>query len=112
MIYYQNVIRNVTMHNKGLMEILDTVIPIIEQYKDVKSAYLFGSYAKGESDEKSDLDIRIDADNIRTLDLCGLMVKMELALNMPVDLIPTDSMSNEFLDSIREYEMIIYKRIN
>ena len=39
--------------------IKERIAPICKEY-EVKEAYLFGSYARGESTEDSDIDIRID----------------------------------------------------
>jgi len=76
----------------------------------VDRAFIFRSYAKGDADIKSDVDIHIDADKMRTLDLCGLMVRLEASLGIPTDVIPTDSMSSEFLNSIKHHEVLIYER--
>ena len=86
------------------------IVPILSQYDKVDCAFIFGSYAKGDADIKGDLDIRIDADRMRTLDLCGLMVQLERSLGIPTDVIPTDSMSSEFLSSIKHHEVLIYER--
>jgi len=93
----------------SLDELRQLIIPVVSRY-DVDRVYLFGSYARGEADEKSDIDIRIDADRLRTFDLCGLMVRLEKALRTSVDVIPTDSMSQGFLDSIRHEEVMVYER--
>ena len=70
----------------------------------------FGSYAKGDADTESDVDIHIDADTMRTMDLCGLMVRLETSFGIPTDVIPTDSMSPDFLNSIKRHEVLIYER--
>jgi len=93
----------------SLEELKGLIIPIVSRY-DVDRVYLFGSYARGDAKEISDIDLRIDADRLRTLDLCGLMVRLEEALMTSVDVIPTDSMSCEFLDSIRREEVMVYER--
>lgn len=85
------------------------IIQVISTY-DVDRAYIFGSYARGDRNENSDVDIRIDADKLRTFDLCGLTVRLERALEREVEVIPTDCMSKEFLDSIREEEVMVYER--
>jgi len=102
------------MHNqtdlrRSLEELMQLIVPIISRY-DIDRVYVFGSYARGDANEKSDMDLRIDADKLRTFDLCGLMVRLEEALGMPVDVIPTDSMSMEFLDAIRQEEVMVYER--
>ena len=93
----------------SLDELKRLITSVVSGY-DVDRAYVFGSYARGSADGKSDVDIRIDADRLRTFDLCGLMVRLEDALKVPVDVIPTDSMSKPFLDSIRQEEVMVYER--
>jgi len=93
----------------SLEELKRLIIPVVSNY-DVDRVYIFGSYARGEANEKSDIDIRIDADRLRAFDLCGLMARLENALKTPVDVIPTDSMSQGFLESIRQEEVMIYER--
>jgi len=38
---------------------VESIIRILENERDILFAYLFGSYAKGTQDEKSDIDIAI-----------------------------------------------------
>ena len=93
----------------SLEELKRLIAPVVSRY-DVDRVFVFGSYARGEANEKSDIDIRIDADRLRTFDLCGLMVRLEKALKTSVDVIPTDSMSQGFLESIRQEEVMVYER--
>ena len=54
----------------------------------VQKAILFGSYAKGEADEKSDIDLVIDSnDQIRGLKFFGVRSELEECLEKEVDLI-------------------------
>ena len=43
-------------------QIKDKIVPIAKQY-DLSKIYLFGSYARGEADEKSDVDIALELDD-------------------------------------------------
>ncbi len=43
----------------SMEEIIDLIVPVLQKY-DVKSATLFGSYAKGTMDEGSDMDLVVD----------------------------------------------------
>ncbi|MCM1127156.1 MAG: nucleotidyltransferase domain-containing protein [Lachnospiraceae bacterium] len=55
--------------NSGVFTIKDIenlVQPIAEKYK-VKAIYLFGSYARGEADERSDLDFLVYGGEILNL---------------------------------------------
>ncbi len=65
--------------------IRENLIPVFGRY-NVRKAVLFGSYAKGMADEKSDVDILVDS-GLRGLKFFGLLEDVTSALNMQVDLI-------------------------
>lgn len=71
--------------------------------------YLFGSYARGEANADSDIDLRIDKGSIRGLQLGGLAADLEDSFGVPVDLIPTGSLDLGFLNSISEDEVLLYE---
>lgn len=91
---------------------MDDIRRIVSRYAaqyGAKRVYLFGSHARGDATENSDVDLRIDKGRIRGLELAGLLVDLEDGLQAPVDLIPTTSLTQEFLDSIRPYEVLLYE---
>lgn len=90
-----------------ISEILNVVAPLAEEY-GAERVYLFGSYARGDMTDSSDIDLRIDKGNIRGLKLAGLLVALEDALGVSVDLISTGSLDKPFLDSIRRDEVLLY----
>ena len=90
-------------------EIKRLIAPIVSGY-DVDRVYVFGSYARGEADEVSDVDMRIDLGKIRAFEFCGLLARLEKALETQVDVIPTYTMSREFLESIGSEEILVYER--
>lgn len=61
------------------------VSPILKKH-NVSSAVLFGSYAKGEENEKSDIDLVVDS-GLRGLAFFGLLEDISNAFKVPVDLI-------------------------
>ena len=71
--------------------------------------YLFGSYARGEANADSDIDLRIDKGTIRGWQLGGLAADLEEAFGMAVDLVPTGSLDKSFLKSISEDEVLLYE---
>ena len=79
-----------------------------EQY-GAQRIYLFGSCARGDMTDSSDIDLRIDKGNIKGFQLAGLLLDLEDSLGRPVDLIPTTSLDQRFLDSIRDDEVLLYE---
>ena len=73
--------------------------------------YLFGSYARGDANENSDVDLRIDRGSIRSgITLAGLLLDIEDDLGTSVDLVTTGSLSDDFLSGIRKDEKLLYER--
>lgn len=68
-------------------EIAERVRPVAERYGLLK-VYLFGSYARGEATEESDVDLLVDAENVKGLvAYCGLIDDLEKALEKELDLV-------------------------
>lgn len=72
--------------------------------------FLFGSYAKGEANENSDIDLRIDRGDVRGLMMGGLQVDLEDSLGKKVDLISTKALREDFLENIKKDEVLLYDR--
>ena len=68
-----------------LAELQSALDPVFRQY-GVKKAVLFGSYAKGEAAEGSDVDLYVDS-GLRGLAFFGLQERVASVLEVPVDLI-------------------------
>ena len=89
-------------------EIREIVAALAARY-GADRIYLFGSYARGDADKDSDIDLRIDKGAIRGLQLGGLAADLEDALGIPVDLVPTGSLDSKFLNSISDDEVLLYE---
>ena len=89
-------------------EIKEIVATLATQY-GADRIYLFGSYARGDADKDSDIDLRIDKGAIRGLQMGGLAADLEDALGIPVDLIPTGSLDSKFLNSLSDDEVLLYE---
>lgn len=92
----------------SIQELKNIVNPLAQKY-GAERVYLFGSYARQDMTESSDVDLRIDKGSIRGLALAGLLVDLEDALGLKVDLIPTSSLDRQFLASIQEDEVLLYE---
>ena len=60
---------------------------IFARYPEVKCAYLFGSYARGEATYKSDVDIMVVAPDLKGFAFAKLHHDLRVAFNKDVDLI-------------------------
>ena len=89
-------------------EIQSVVSSLAREY-GVDRIYLFGSYARGEANEGSDIDLRIDKGAVRGFGLGGLAADLEDALGLPIDLIPTGSLDSGFLSAISSEEVLLYE---
>lgn len=92
----------------SIPEIQAVVSELAKKY-GAQRVYLFGSYARGDMTESSDIDLRIDKGRIRGLAMAGLLVELEDALGISVDLISTGSLDNKFLSSIQRDEVLLYE---
>ena len=91
-------------------ELREIIFPIAENY-GVERVFLFGSCARGEQLESSDLDLRIDKGDISDyIILSAFNIALEEALNETVDIITTGSLDSTFLEKIKSDEVLIYER--
>ena len=76
----------------------------------VESMSLFGSYAKDCALTDSDVDLKIEKGQLRSLfQLSGFRLAVEDALKLPVDLITSEASDRTFLDSIQKDEVLLYR---
>lgn len=72
-------------------EIKAKIIPIAKQY-NLSKVYLFGSYARGEEDENSDIDIALEIeDESQYMDVYGIISRV---FNCDVDILLVNDLLN------------------
>ena len=91
-------------------EIEEKIRPICEKY-GVKKLFLFGSYARGDATEKSDVDFRlISGRDLDLFKMIGLRMVLEEALGKEVDLISQISKDSEIFKKYYERDaMLLYE---
>ena len=94
----------------SIEEIKKAVSSIAPKY-GIDRAYLFGSYARGEATEKSDIDIRIDPGTMKGLDFGGFYTDLEDIFNRDIDLLTTSQLSENFLGNIQKEEILLYDKL-
>ena len=76
-----------------------------EKYK-VKSIAIFGSYARGEQTEESDIDIMVEFYEPIGLKIVDLKDYLESILNVKVDLITKNSIQNPYIKKSFEEDLV------
>lgn len=74
-------------------EIANKVQPIAEAY-DIDKIYLFGSYARGEATDESDIDMYVEFSKPLGLRYCSFISDIEECLGKCVDIITKDALYN------------------
>lgn len=79
-----------------IKEIKTIIKPILNKY-GINEIYLFGSYARGEAKESSDIDIYCNKGNVKTFIDQGLLEdELEKALNKKVDIVFDSSYIDDY----------------
>lgn len=79
----------------------------------VKRVFLFGSYARGEQTQKSDIDFRFETeDDFSLFNHSNIRLDLKEALHREIDIITAEpeKLDPTFLESIRKDEICIYER--
>ena len=100
---------SVTANQYSIDELAEIIAPIAKKY-GIASVYLFGSCARGDSTEASDIDLRIDKGQLCGLfALGGFYADVAEALQTEVDVLKTGSLDESFLQSISKDEVLLYE---
>ena len=90
-------------------EIKAKSIPIAQKY-GIARLGLFGSYARGEQNEHSDLDFLISEGKLRGLiQYMGFVLDLEDEFGCHVDVVMDGIRDHEFLDRIKQDEVVLYE---
>lgn len=101
-----------TSNTITITEIKEKIIPILKNYP-VDTAILFGSYAKGEGTNNSDIDLYIDTNGkLRGLDFVGLLQILVDTLGIDIDLIDKSHIESNSLiyNEIENGGIVIYEK--
>ncbi|MHC1776479.1 MAG: nucleotidyltransferase family protein [Lentimicrobium sp.] len=80
--------------------------------KPVLKAYLFGSYARGEADADSDIDIMVELDYTKRIGLQFIQMKIDLVklLQSNVDLVSSNGISKYIKSTVDKEKQLIYAK--
>lgn len=89
-----------------IKQIKERIRPIMAKYK-VEDVYLFGSYARGEANSNSDVDLYCSSGDIKNLyDEVSFTDELETALGKKVDVVFIGSQMHDYFRQQLEEDMI------
>ena len=97
----------------SLADITSVVSRVLPHY-DVRQAYLFGSFARGNQTPDSDIDLRLACGDSMTFGtLYELSLELEEKLGRKVDIVtnPPQHMRSSFRKNIEQDEVRLYKAV-
>lgn len=90
-------------------EIRDRTTPIAKAY-GIGRMSLFGSYARGEAKEDSDVDLYIERGKLKSLlQYFDFIYELENALDCHVDVVTTGIEDKQFLSAIMQEGVLLYE---
>jgi len=94
---------------QGIINKLQTFFPTYP----VEKAWVFGSYARGEETQKSDIDIMVRFDKeaqITLFDYAGIMIDLEDLFHKKVDLVEEGRLRAWAQESVEQDKILVYER--
>ncbi len=89
-------------------EIRQRLLPVLKRH-DVIRAAIFGSFARGEAEAGSDLDILVDLPGTKSLlDLVALKLDLEAELGREVDVLTYQALHPRIRDRVLREQVVIY----
>lgn len=87
---------------EDIVEKLRKVKPELEKKYPITGIGVFGSYARGEADINSDIDIAVDIHGVMGLSFVAMADEIETILGIKTDVVPLRSIKPEYLPYIEK----------
>ena len=87
---------------QSIVEKLKLVKPELERKYPIKGIGVFGSYARGEASQDSDIDIAVDIDGSMGLSFVAMADEIEAILGIKTDVVPMRSIKPEYLPYVEK----------
>ena len=95
------------MREEQLKELKKTLIAVLKKH-EVKKAALFGSFARGEATEESDLNLLVEFEGRKSLlDLAGLQLELQDTVKRQVDVLTYNSLHPRLKDRILREQVVL-----
>lgn len=96
--------------SRGISQTMREAVESVAKQYGIDRVWAFGSRARNTAGPKSDLDLRVDKGAMRGLEIGGFVYDLEQLIGVPVDVSTTPSLSEDFLASIKNDEVLLYER--
>lgn len=91
-------------------EIRNMTVPVAKEY-GIERMSLFGSYARGEAKEDSDIDLYIERGKLKSLlQYFAFIDELENVLGCHVDVVTTGIEDKQFLSAIMKEGVLLYEK--
>lgn len=87
---------------QNILEILRQHKPELQRKYPVSSMGVFGSYARGEATEKSDIDIAVELNGPMGLNFIAMADEIEALFGIKTDVIPKRSIKPQYLSFVEK----------
>ena len=94
---------------KTMSEIADAVRPLMKKY-NIEKVYLFGSYARNEADDESDIDFLVfGGENFKPASVFSFAEELRIILDMPIDVFEINEINtdSEFYKNIMREKVMV-----
>ena len=89
-------------------KVIDKLVSILKKH-GAKKIEIFGSYARGEQEETSDLDVIVEFEKRKSLlEIVGIEQELEDALGIKVDLLTRASISPYLIERIEKESKVVF----
>ena len=102
-----------TIQQTSKKKILSKIISYFKQHTIVTKVWIFGSFARGEEDQKSDIDLLIEVPEksaFSYFDLAEIQYHLEKLVAKKVDVVMTGAVKPKVMERIKPDLKVIYER--
>jgi len=89
------------LNKQKIIRLINQNIEELKQRYPIKSIALYGSYARGEQDSSSDIDLLVDFTQPIGMEIIDLTLDMEKILNSKVDIVTYNAIKNRLFKYIK-----------
>ena len=92
-------------------QIIEKIISMLKSFDKVSKAWIYGSFARGDDDHLSDIDIAVKADRgLNYFDMAEIQHRLEKETNRKIDIGFIDTFKTSVFKNVKPDLKLIYER--